>query len=655
MSSEYPFEGLLRPPFEWISAISIIIIVILLQFYPSHFGLPQYLQYSAISLLLLFISIRLIQGYRIIRYQMNLKCMPRYVMQSKQLPVSQKNLFIGRGFQWTPLHTQRLRDLDLPQHLKYRYRSPWRVLRSNAGIGGEPSIHGICHLESDIHMNLVDRAGHTVVIGTTGMGKTRFAEILISQDIRRGDVVIVLDPKGDANLLKRVYYEAKLTGREKDVLILHLGFPEFSARYNPIGSFTKITQVATRVTNALPSTGEAAAFKEFAWKYVNLVSRALVAMNIQPTYKHLNYYVTRLDQLLLLTCEKLLPKEDSHFESWMDDFINNAPKVNKTGKEKEPPTREQAMMAYLKQHIETQQLTPITPTHELLLDLFQACKLDRTYYDKITASVGPLLEKLTSNPIADLLSPTEDSSHDARPVFDWHQVIREKKIVYIGMDAMTDQVVSSAVGNAMLSDLVSVAGYLYKFGLDENKSMQENNFQLPSICLHADEFNEVIGDEFIPILNKARGAGFIVTAYTQTWSDVQARLNSESKTGQVMGNFNNVVMFRTKEAKTVELFLSQLPKIPILRTVPASVSSDTPHGEQGVFYQSSNEDRFAHVEARLIEQTDILNLPKGQAFALLEGGKLYKLRMPLFQNQDIDLPRNIALLIQNMQQHKKHS
>ena len=50
---------------------------------------------------------------------------------------------------------------------------------------------------------------------------------------------IVIDPKGDADLLKRVYTEAKLAGREQDLLILHLGFPHLSARYNPIGNFTR--------------------------------------------------------------------------------------------------------------------------------------------------------------------------------------------------------------------------------------------------------------------------------------------------------------------------------------------------------------------------------------------------------------------------------
>ena len=36
------------------------------------------------------------------------------------------------------------------------------------------------------------------------------------------------------------------------------------------------------------------------------------------------------------------------------------------------------------------------------------------------------------------------------------------------------------------------------------------------IVIHADQFNELFGDEFIPLLNKAGGAGFQVSAYTQT-------------------------------------------------------------------------------------------------------------------------------------------
>jgi conjugative coupling factor TraD (SXT/TOL subfamily) len=231
-------------------------------------------------------------------------------------------------------------------------------------------------------------------------------------------------------------------------------------------------------------------------------------------------------------------------------------------------------------------------------------------------------------------------------------VIRNKQIVYVGLDALTDPVVAAAVGNAMFSDLVSVAGRLYKFGLQDGFYKTEKPQPLPRICLHSDEFNEIIGDEFIPLLNKARGAGFTVTAYTQTWSDVEARLKTAAKAGQVAGNIGTVVMFRCKEAATVEMFLSQLPTVPILRVIPASSSSDTSHGEEGIYYRSTNEDRFTHSEQRLIEQNDVLNLPKGQAFCLLEGGKLYKLRMPLPTQNEVNIPKNIESLVTAMRSQR---
>ena len=45
-------------------------------------------------------------------------------------------------------------------------------------------------------MDIGERVGHTLVLGTTRVGKTRLAEILITQDIRRGDVVMLVDGSG---------------------------------------------------------------------------------------------------------------------------------------------------------------------------------------------------------------------------------------------------------------------------------------------------------------------------------------------------------------------------------------------------------------------------------------------------------------------------
>lgn len=575
--------------------------------------------------LICFGCYRFKQGYRIWRYQRNLKRMPTYIVSDKYLPVSDKKLFLGKGFLWTAQHTQRLRDLDLDYNLHYKYpsRSP--------EVGGEPCIHGVTDKEQKVTIDLVERASHLLVLGLPGVGKTRFAELVVSQDIRRGDVVIVLDPKGDADLLRRMYAEAKLAGRENDFLVFHLGFPDQSCRYNPIGNFTRVTEVANRISNQLPSSGESAAFKEFGWQFINSIAMALVAMGEKPDYKKVNCYITKMDLLLEKYLTFWLPLIRADYKTWVVQHM----KSNQTD-------YLTALIAYVERY---------RLTHNSIFDdLYQAYRYDKEYFSKITASLGPLLKKLTTGKAAELLSPDYTDTQDERPILDWLQVIRNKQIVYVGLDALTDPVISAAVGNAMFADLVSVAGRLYKFGLQDGYPDIDEKISLPRICLHSDEFNEIIGDEFIPLLNKARGAGFTVTAYTQTWSDVEARLKTAAKAGQVAGNIGTVILFRCKEAATVEMFLNQLPIVPVVRVIPASSSADTSHGEEGIYYRSTNEDRLTHSEYRLIEQNDVLNLPKGQAFCLLEGGKLYKLRMPLPKQNEISLPTKIEELIQSIQQ-----
>ena len=65
-----------------------------------------------------------------------------------------------------------------------------------------------------------------------------------------------------------------------------------SARYNPVGSFSRITEVATRIAGQLPSEGQSAAFKEFVWRFVNVMARALVALGRKPDYEQINRYAS---------------------------------------------------------------------------------------------------------------------------------------------------------------------------------------------------------------------------------------------------------------------------------------------------------------------------------------------------------------------------
>ncbi|MCP4287529.1 MAG: TraM recognition domain-containing protein, partial [Gammaproteobacteria bacterium] len=170
----------------------------------------------------------------------------------------------------------------------------------------------------------------------------------------------------------------------------------------------------------------------------------------------------------------------------------------------------------------------------------------------------------------------------------------------------------------------------------------------PTISLHADEFSELIGDEFIPLLNKAGGAGFQVTAYTQTWSDVEARIGNRAKAGQVAGNFNTLIMLRVKEMATAEMLTEQLPRVEVFTLMSVSGVDDSSEPGSCVDFKSRNEDRISVSEVPLLTPAELITLPKGQAFALLEGGQLWKLRMPL-PVDDSDMPKSLAQIANEME------
>lgn len=647
-------EALLRPPVELWSCFTAIAAGLLALLAPWALMMPPGIAAASSLAFWGFGLWRGHQAWRVLRYQRHMKRLPEYRIAADRVPVSQHKLFLGKGFRWTQQHTQRLRDTLKPEVQRYvqpgalyhwarqkevawesipgltllarllRSRSRWNLLAPLPPVGGKPALHAVEPHEQPVWMDLGERVGHTLVLGTTRVGKTRLAELLITQDIHRGDVVIVFDPKGDADLLRRIYAEAKRADRLDDFYLFHLGFPELSARYNAIGNFSRITEVATRIANQLPNEGNSAAFKEFAWRFVNIIARALVALKRRPDYQQIRRYINDIEPLFVEYagyCAAI-----AGIDAWASLVEERAADI----KERNLPN---ALRGRSMEAIACMRLLQERVIYDPVLDgLISAFKYDKTYFDKIVSSVGPLMEKLTTGTIAALISPDYQDEQDARPIFEWMDVVRRKGIVYVGLDALTDTTVASAVGNSMFADLVSVAGHIYKHGVvNENTGNQEpaKTVLLPTISLHADEFNELIGDEFVPLLNKAGGAGFQVTAYTQTWSDVEARIGNKAKAGQVAGNFNTLIMLRVKELATAEMLTEQLPRVEVFTLMSVSGVDDSSEPGSSVDFKSRNEDRISVSEVPMLTPADMVSLPKGQAFALLEGGQLWKIRMPL--------------------------
>ena len=206
-------------------------------------------------------------------------------------------------------------------------------------------------------------------------------------------------------------------------------------------------------------------------------------------------------------------------------------------------------------------------------------------------------------------------------------IINRGGIVYMGLDALSIPDVAQTVAAAGLADLTSVAGSIYKH--TSTYGMSRSGGKPRRIRLHADELNELIGPEFVQLANKAGGAGVNITGYTQTGQDIEAKVGNAAKAGQIGGNLNTIIMLRVKNKETAEILTNQLPEVGVLTVTPGSRVSDTNDPKEFADFASASEDKITREKVPLVDPAMLTKLPKGQAFALIEGGQLKKIRIPL--------------------------
>ncbi len=664
MTKKYEVENLLRPPFELISAATFTLSAIYCALAPHTMMMPSIVGYVFAVGFALFAIFRWLQASEILRYQKHLKRLPRFSMSSKTLPVSQNGLFLGKGFLWKTRHTERLAATLDSKNEKYISRSKayqwarrmtytlehtpfeWfskllnkdiavNPFRPDPEIGGRPTIHGVgMDEEHEQYLPQGAREGTTIVVGQPGVGKSRNAEMFITQDIhRKNNIVIVIDPKGDAELFKRVYSETKKAGRLDQFRMLHLAFPENSCKWNAIGSFSRVTEIPSRMTGNLPEDGNAKSFKDFAWQFSKFISIAEVNLGTKPTYKSIKRHLRNIDGLFIAYAKHTMKGLKYPYEAELNDKLN----ALKNGSAKTLKGRNPEAVA-IAQIIKEQEIYD-----PILADLLYMFELDREYYHRITIQIAPFLEKVTSGRIGEILSPSYNDPNDPRMTLDFLEVFRQGGVVYIGLDALTDPEVAAAVGEAAFSELTSLAGYLYNFGVDPSNPFEEIPYR--PVCIHGDEFSDLIGPKFATLINKSRGVGYQLTLYTQTLSDILVKVVTEAKAGQVLGNIGTLFMMRPQETKTAQILTDKLPEVKVRDRISESGAADQANS---IRFISSNRDRTTEIRVPLLSPAEVMALPKGQAFVLQNGNTLLKVRSPLLKEVDEEVPGHIKEIIDGM-------
>lgn len=513
---------------------------------------------------------------------------------AERMPGWAGNLWLGWGFEWRPKHAQEALDLLRTGIEDYAPRDP--------KLMGALWIHGIGGTDTAVEVPLGHIEGHTLVVGTTGCGKTRLFDVMVTQAVLRGEAVIIIDPKGDRDLRQAAERACALSGDPKRFVYFHPAFPEESVRIDPLRNYARPTEVASRVAQLIPSETGMDAFKAFGQMALSHIVHALIEIGEKPNLATLRRYIDGgADGLMVKVLRRYFDARIAHWDEHIAPY---------TGRARDTAGLAKGMLAFYRARVQD------THPSNVIEGLASMVEHASDHFTKMVASLKPILVMLTSAHLEEMLSPNDEDVESPYTVTSLSEVIRRRQVLFLGLDSLSDGIVGSAIGSMFTADLAAIAGAIYA-----------NEAEPKPVSVFVDEAAETVSDPLIQLLNKGRGAGYTLSVATQSFSDFAARLGSPDKARQVLANLNNKIAMRILDAETQEYMAEALPEVrlrTVTQTQGASTASDAP-----ALYTGTLAERLDEAEAPLFPTALFGEMPNFEYLAIFAGGRVVKGRLPI--------------------------
>lgn len=413
---------------------------------------------------------------------------PDYMVSEPQQSLRQSDLkaqleqytFIGTGYEWSNRHLNTFRALE-----NMRERSTFSQYQRREVL--------LCLGRDELQHLYVPNASlstHTMIFGTTGSGKTTLLKLLVCQAILRREPVVILDPKSDYGFLSFIYDLCAQTGRLQDLHILDLAGSLNTTTFNMTGSFDRVTEIAERLTSALPAAGSAVSFRSFAQNALSAAAGLLRLLDIPLTIdtlrlvcaRHENFQLLLQDYLEKVCCQ--LDQEavwlflcrrcgdgsaadcrERVLSAWRKapagDFLSQLSVQLGDESSLAEKTAEDLLAA---DSLRSRRMSPqamasfwhwlcrkgyVKPSGyvQTVLDLLS---LSPDYFAKVTAVLKPRLSQLVTEDLQQLLSDAGGRT--------LRSLLEDNCILYAALSCLKDSTLGSDVGRLIIDDLRSQAG-----------------------------------------------------------------------------------------------------------------------------------------------------------------------------------------------------
>lgn len=362
----------------------------------------------------------------------------------------------------------------------WRARKPW----TNIGEGID-----LDHPQKIVKIGLPDshRKGHFWCFGTTRIGKTRMMEWIIEQDIRKGNSVVCIDPKGDIPLFSKIVQIALDTGRLHDLILVNPVFPDYSASLDPLSSYYMIEELVAHITAGV-AVGRDPFFFGVAYEVSLMVVQALI-MLAESTGSTARFNLNDIKNHISHADLQLLRDK----------------------------------LAYLT-HPEAQQLTA---------DLGKIVNNPADYFSKVASSLRVALTELTTGNVGKIIGLADENRFIDR-------LERNKGVIMVvQLGSLLTKKAAYTAGKVIISMLQAFIGR--RFSSDKQV--------MPPLSLHIDEAHNVLYPGIDDLFAKAGGAGVYIHGYNQSVSQLYAEIG-EDRGNTILDNCNSKVFMRVPDAHT---------------------------------------------------------------------------------------------------------